>query len=78
MHRIELLKINKKEKEKIEVNSLRNKRGFRDLKGSTYVDIITDRVKLLVGFLAEPVRSDLIQYLIHFTTDSPKTLLSSD
>lgn len=33
-----------------------------------YVDIIADGVDLLVGLLAKPVRTHLVQYLIHVPT----------
>ncbi|RHN58734.1 hypothetical protein MtrunA17_Chr4g0005571 [Medicago truncatula] len=32
-----------------------------------YIDFITDGIKLLAGFLIEPIGSNLVEYLIHFS-----------
>lgn len=35
-----------------------------------YVDVVTDGGDLLVGSLVDPIRSNLVQYLIHLTASS--------
>lgn len=32
-----------------------------------YIDVVTDGIELACGFLVEPIGSDLVEYLIHFS-----------
>ena len=48
-------------------NRERGRRSWnRELEREAYVEIIADRVDLLVGLLAEPIGSHFVQDLIHF------------
>lgn len=62
------LKRKTRRKEKIK-NKLKIKGGFNfaenERKNEAYAKIIADGIELSVGFLAEPVRTHLVQYLIH-------------
>lgn len=49
-------------------------RGAEGERNRAHIEVVSDGIDLLGGFLVEPVAPDLVQYLIHLSLLSPLSL----